>query len=73
MTRIGQMIYDDGVEKGRAEGRQEGLDRMSVLTATLLKEKRLDDLQRATEDKAYCEQLLKKYGIEKTEKPAGYK
>ncbi len=64
MTRIGQMIYDDGVEKGRAEGRQEGLDRMSVLTATLLKEKRLDDLQRATEDKAYCEQLLKKYGIE---------
>ena len=72
MTRIGQMIYDDGVEKGRAEGRaegrQEGLDRgmarMSVLTARLLKEKRLDDLQRATEDKAYCEQLLKEYGIE---------
>ena len=64
MTRIGQMIYDDGVEKGRAEGRQEGLDRMSVLTATLLKEKRLDDLQRATEDKVFCEQLLKEYGIE---------
>ncbi len=72
MTRIGQMIYDDGVEKGRAEGRAEGrqegldrgMDRMSVLTATLLKEKRLDDLQRATEDKAYCEQLLKEYGIE---------
>ena len=68
MTRIGQMIYDDGVEKGRAEGRQEGLDRgmdrMSVLTARLLKEKRLDDLQRATEDKVFCEQLLKEYGIE---------
>ena len=72
MTRIGQMIYDDGVEKGRAEGRAEGrqegldrgMDRMSVLTARLLKEKRLDDLRRATEDKAYCEQLLKEYGIE---------
>lgn len=56
MTRLGQMIYDDGIEKG--------MDKMSVLTAKLLKEKRLDDLQRATEDKAYCEQLLKEYGIE---------
>ena len=60
MTRLGQMIYDDGVEKGM----EKGIDRMSVLTARLLKEKRLDDLQRATEDKAYCEQLLKEYGIE---------
>ena len=76
MTRLGQMIYEDGVEKGLEQGiekgRQEGLekgleqgmDRMSVLTARLLKEKRLDDLQRATEDKGYCEQLLKEYGIE---------
>lgn len=60
MTRLGQMIYDDGVEKGL----EQGMDRMAVLTARLLKEKRLDDLQRATEDKAYCEQLLKEYGIE---------
>ena len=60
MTRLGQMIYDDGVEKGM----EQGMDRMAVLTARLLKEKRLDDLQRATEDKAYCEQLLKEYGIE---------
>ena len=51
-------------EKGREEGRQEGLDRMVILTARLLKEKRLDDLQRVTEDKAYCEQLLKEYEIE---------
>lgn len=60
MTRLGQMIYDDGVEKGL----EQGMDRMAVLTARLLKEKRLDDLQRVTEDKAYCEQLLKEYGIE---------
>ena len=72
MTRLGQMIYNDGVEKGiekgmekgRLEGLDRGMDRMSMLTARLLKEKRLDDLQRATEDKAYCEQLLKAYGIE---------
>ena len=35
-----------------------------MLTARLLKEKRLADLQRVTEDKIYCEQLLKEYGIE---------
>ena len=50
--------------EGRQEGLDRGMDRMSVLTARLLKEKRLDDLQRATEDKVYCEQLLKEYGIE---------
>ena len=56
MTRLGQMIYDDGMEKG--------VDRMSLLTSRLLKENRLDDLQKAVEDKKYCEQLLKEYGIE---------
>lgn len=56
MTRLGQMIYDDGMEKG--------MDRMSLLTSRLLKENRLDDLQKAVEDKKYCEQLLKEYGIE---------
>ena len=55
MTRLGQMIYDDGVEKG--------MDRMAMLTSNLLKEKRLDDLQKATEDKEYCEQLMKEYHI----------
>ena len=55
MTRLGQMIYDDGFEKG--------MDRMAMLTSNLLKEKRLDDLQKATEDKEYCEQLMKEYHI----------
>ena len=38
-------------------------DKMAMLTSKLLKEKRLDDLQKATEDKAYCEQLMKEYDI----------
>lgn len=59
MTRLGQMIFDDGVEKGR----QDGMDRMAMLTSKLLKENRLDDLQKATEDKEYCEQLMKEYHI----------
>ena len=36
---------------------------MAMLTSRLLKEKRLDDLQKATEDKEYYEQLIKEYNI----------
>ena len=59
MTRIGQMIFDDGVVRGK----EEGTERMSVLTAKLLKEKRLEDLQKATEDKDFRERLMKEFGI----------
>ena len=55
MMRLGQMIFDDGVEKGK----QDGMDRMAMLISKLLKEKRLNDLQKATEDKGYCEQIMK--------------
>ena len=71
MTRIGQMIYDDGVIRGREEGRiagrvegqKAGAERMSALTAKLLKEKRLEDLQHATEDEEFREKLMKEFGI----------
>ena len=59
MMRLGQMIFDDGVEKGV----EKGMDKMAMLTSRLLKEKRLDDLQKATEDKEYYEQLIKEYNI----------
>ena len=60
MTRLGQMLYDDGLKKGREEEAQ----RNSALTARLLKEKRLDDLQRSTEDNEFREELMKEFGIE---------
>ena len=59
MTRIGLMIFDDGVVRGLEEGRKEGQaeekKRMSLLTAKLLKEKRMEDLQRSTEDEEFRE------------------
>ena len=67
MMRLGQMIFDDGVEKGV----EKGMDRMAMLTSRLLKEKRLDDLQKATEDKEYYEQLIKEYNIIQNEESAG--
>ena len=71
MTRIGQMIFDDGVVRGReegriagrAEGQKAGAERMSALTAKLLREKRLEDLQRATEDEKFREELMREFGI----------
>ena len=30
MTRLGQMLYDDGLKAGKSEGRIEGSDRMFV-------------------------------------------
>ena len=68
MTRIGQMLYDDGVKKGMERGiergREEEARQNAALTARLLEEKRLDDLKRSTEDKEFKKQLLKEFGIE---------
>ena len=75
MTRLGQMIFDDGVEKGKSDGRIEGrlegrsegkvlgAEQMAKLTGKLLDENRLEDLRRITEDKEYRDKLLKEYEI----------
>lgn len=67
MTRIGQMLYDDGVKKGMERGiergREEEARQNAALTARLLEENRLDDLKRFTEDKEFKKQLLKEFGI----------
>lgn len=57
-------FFKEDLEEAHARGREEGERRNSALTARLLKEKRLEDLQRSTEDAEFREQLLKEYGIE---------
>lgn len=49
----------EGLETGRAEGE----DRLNRLHAGLINDKRFEDLERSTQDKAYREQLYKEYGI----------
>ena len=39
--------------------------RNSALIANLLKEKRVDDLQRSAEDKEYRKKLLKEFGLDR--------
>lgn len=71
MTKVEQLIYEDGLAdgktagrvEGRAEGRAEGERRLGSLTLSLLSEKRYQDLERVSKDSGYREKLYQKYGI----------
>ena len=54
----------EGRAQGRAEGREEGMEYLNQLNKYLLKSKRYNDLERATEDIEYQKKLLKEFGIE---------
>lgn len=59
--------FAQGHEQGLAQGREQGLAQgelfMSRLMQALLSEKRYDDVQKATTDKNYRNQLYHEYGI----------
>lgn len=74
MTRLGQMLYNDGVADGMAKGLAKGwengwanglavLKRTNQLTARLLHDNRHDDLARSLEDADYQDQLFKEYNL----------
>ena len=71
MTKLGQMIWDDALEKGREEGerigREEGerigQERYSRLIMILNKEKKDDLIIKIAADPEYREALYKEYGI----------
>ena len=57
-----RQIREDGKKEGIKEGMRE-YERFMNLTQRLLSDKRYDELQRATEDQNYCQQLYKEYNI----------
>ena len=56
-------LKEDDREEGRTEIRAE-LNEFKLLNKYLLKSKRYNDLERATEDIEYQKKLLKEFGIE---------
>ena len=52
-----------GKAEGIAEGNAEGKNQMADLMKILLTENRIEDAKRAAEDPAYCDELMKQYGI----------
>lgn len=71
MTKLGQMIWDDAIEKGREEGEKIGQkrgekqasDRYSRLILLLSKENKNDLIVKIASDPEYREELYKQYGI----------
>ena len=59
MTKLGQMIWNDALEKGREEGEE----RYSRLILLLTKENKNDLIVKIASDPQYREELYKQYGI----------
>ena len=49
--------------KGKAEGKAEGMNNIRTLMQKLFSEGRIDDARKAACDMDYCEKLLKEYGL----------
>ena len=71
MTRLGQMILDDGIRIGELRGREAGINegseetqkRMDSLINILLTSNRTDDCLKASKDAAYRKKLMDELGI----------
>ena len=65
LTTYDKDLYEKTLkEDAREEGFKEGLDEARALTKYLVKAKRYNDLECATEDIEYQKKLLKEFGIE---------
>ena len=52
------------LDKVENKGKTEGKNQMADLMRILLDEDRIEDAKRATKDPAYCDELMKQYGID---------
>ena len=57
-------LYEEGVEDGRKQEREQGEIRVNKLNSILIDLGRIDDLKRATLDKTYQEQLMNELLLE---------
>lgn len=65
MTRIGQMLLDEGMERGIERGMKRGMEQGMELTQYLLDRNRTEDLKRAVKDEAYRRKLLEELNLQK--------
>ena len=63
MCNLSTAIENQGIKKGRAEGRVEGVDLMAKLVKILLAEKKYSDVEKASDDAEYRDKLLKEYKL----------
>ncbi len=63
MCDVLDKVENRGIEKGIAKGESRGENKMALLVKKLLDQNRIDDAKKASEDAAYCDRLLKEFGI----------
>ena len=63
MTKLGEMIWDDGLKEGIEQGKQIAAERYSRLILLLSKEQKEDLIVKAASDPEYLEELYKTYNL----------
>ena len=63
MTKLGEMIWDDGLKEGIEQSKQMATERYSRLILLLSKEQKEDLIVKAASDPEYREELYKKYNL----------
>lgn len=63
MTKLGEMIWDDGLKEGIEQGKQIAAERYSRLILLLSNEQKEDLIVKAASDPEYLEELYKKYNL----------
>lgn len=65
MTILGEMIMQEGIEKGRKEGirkgREEGREYINRLNMILIGQNRFEDVKRASQDREYQQKLIREF------------
>lgn len=62
MTILGEMLMQDGLERGRLEG-QKALERVNRLNVFLVKSNRTEDILKASEDEDYRKKLFEEFHL----------
>ena len=63
MCDVLDKVENRGIAKGKIEGEMEGKAQVTTLMKKLFEQNRIDDSKKASEDAAYCDPLLKEFGI----------
>ena len=63
MCNLSTAIENQGIKKGLAEGRVEGVDLMAKLVKILIAEKKYSDVEKVSDDAEYRDKLLKEYKL----------
>ena len=63
MCDVLDKVENRGIAKGKIEGEMEGKAQVTTLMKKLFEQNRIDDAKKVSEDAAYCDRLLKEFGI----------